>query len=142
MKSKCAALLAGMLLIGTSAEAAPITYAVSLVDLPGSLTPTLAIGGSITTDGKLGILDRSDILDWDLIGAALKPLPFGNVLFNLIPSNSVFFMNDILATPLTLSVTLNPDSILMFTATASPLAGDAVKFRSFPLPSIPASWEV
>ena len=80
MKSKCAALLAGMLVLGAieSTEATPITYAVALFNDNGGL----GIGGSITTDGKLGILDSSDILDWNLIGATQNNLSLGNLLFN------------------------------------------------------------
>jgi hypothetical protein len=73
IKAKCAALVAGMLLLGAT-NAGATTYAVSLFAgfLTDIGTTTMAIGGSITTDGKLGILSPSDIVDWDLIGARLS----------------------------------------------------------------------
>jgi hypothetical protein len=77
MKSKFAGLLAGLVLLGavTRAEATPITYAVSLFDgnaftVPGG-TVEMGVGGSITTDGTLGTLTASNIIDWDLIGTVL-----------------------------------------------------------------------
>jgi ABC-type enterobactin transport system permease subunit len=75
MKSKFLGLMVGMVLLGvTTARATPITYAVSLFDPQTSTTPLssgdgLAIGGSITTDGALGPLTASDIIDWNLIGS-------------------------------------------------------------------------
>jgi len=127
MKSKIVTLLVGMVLLGvTRAEATPITYAVSLFAPPGTQRAEIAfaIGGSITTDGKLGILDKSDILDWNLIGVEKD---FSDtILFNLIPSNSSFIINDILATANTLSLT-NLDSVLRFNAKNF---GDGVEFAS------------
>jgi hypothetical protein len=112
MKSKCAALLAGMLVLGAieSTEATPITYAVALFNDNGGL----GIGGSITTDGKLGILDSSDILDWNLIGATQNNLSLGNLLFNatgpLSGNNSTINVSNIEATPLTLALINGPSS--------------------------------
>jgi hypothetical protein len=112
MKSKCAALLAGMLVLSAieSTEATPITYAVALFNDNGGL----GIGGSITTDGKLGILDSSDILDWNLIGATQNNLSLGNLLFNatgpLSGNNSTINVSNIEATPLTLALINGPIS--------------------------------
>jgi hypothetical protein len=106
MKSNCAALLAGMLVLGAieSTEASPITYAVALFNESGGV----GIGGSITTDGKLGILDSSDILDWNLIGATQNNLVLGNLLFNttgpLSGNNGGINVSNIEATPLTLAL--------------------------------------
>jgi hypothetical protein len=111
MKSKCAALLAGMLVLGAveSTEATPITYAVALF----SDNAGMGIGGSITTDGKLGILDASDILDWNLIAATQNSL--GNWLFNatgpLSGNNSTINVSNIEATPLTLALINEPSSV-------------------------------
>jgi hypothetical protein len=111
MKSKCAALLAGMLLLGTlKAQADPITYAVAFFDG----TKKVAIGGSITTDGKLGIIDGTDILDWDLIATTQNTF-LGDNLFNstglLSGGNGIIRASDIVATPLTLALNgVNTDS--------------------------------
>jgi hypothetical protein len=75
MKSKFLAMVVGTVLLGvTRAGATPITYAVSLFDnfaqligYPNDTTGVLAVAGSITTDGKLGALSQSDILDWSLV---------------------------------------------------------------------------
>ena len=69
MKSKLlAAAMISMTLTGAS-KATPITYAVSLFD--GTPGINMGVGGSITTDGTLGTLTASNILDWDLIGTVL-----------------------------------------------------------------------
>jgi hypothetical protein len=83
MKAKCAALLAGMLLLGaTRAEATDITYAVTEF---GAVTNVfVGIGGSITTDGTLGPIGASNIVDWDLFAAD----SVGNNFLRLTPSDS------------------------------------------------------
>jgi hypothetical protein len=129
MKSKCAALLAGMLMLGTSAEAVPITYAVALFDR----NEGLGIGGSITTDGKLGILDSSDILDWNLIAATQGNPVLGNLLFNatgpLSGNNSFINVSNIEATPLTLA--LINDLSSFFEASFSFTIGSPIFIISF-----------
>jgi len=63
MKTKCAALLVGMLLLGATRAGATI-YAVPVFDLGSHV----AVGGSITTDGTVGLLNSaSHIVDWNLI---------------------------------------------------------------------------
>jgi hypothetical protein len=72
MKAKCAALLVGMFLLGaTNAKATDITYAVSEYFLSGDSFNGLftSISGSITTDGKIGSIGPTDIVDWTLIGS-------------------------------------------------------------------------
>src|ERR1700730_9044798 len=115
MKSKFAGLLAGLVLLGavTRAEATPITYAVSLFDGINGV----GVGGSITTNGTLGTLTVSDIIDWDLI-ATIAPLPgrAGTAFFDLtgplsgnnsiVPLGSI---ENVVATPLTL--TLSPNAL-------------------------------
>jgi hypothetical protein len=108
MKSKLKTALAamvGMVLLGaTNAGATPITYAVALFE---DVFFGIAIGGSITTDGTLGIIGIDNIVDWNLIGVTQGGL--GNNLFNstgpLSGNNaSAFGARDILATPLTLAL--------------------------------------
>jgi hypothetical protein len=85
----CAAL--GLFVV-SQGSATPITYAVSIFGSsppqgPGGVISTVAIGGSITTDGTLGVLtDSSHIIDWDLIGAVMAPSGSGSgsTLFNLV----------------------------------------------------------
>jgi hypothetical protein len=88
MKSKCAALVAGMLLLGAAnAGAAPITYAVSLFEtfVPGTPNSSVAVAGSITTDGTLGLLTGKDIIDWNLIASNVNGFaPQQDFLFNLL----------------------------------------------------------
>jgi hypothetical protein len=116
MKSKCAALLAGMLLLGAAnAQAAPITYAVALFG--SAANGQIGIGGSITTDGTLGILpSTANILDWDLI-VATQNSPLGNNLFHLTKADlfgGVVMNGPILATPTDLELTSDPTSELEF----------------------------
>jgi len=101
MKAKCAGLLAGLVLLGgvARAEATPITYAVALFDG----LQEMGVGGSITTDGTLGTLNSSNIMDWNLIGAALP-----GILYNLTGplsgnNSSIDVAVGIVATHLTLS---------------------------------------
>ena len=70
MKAKCAALLVGMLLLGAT-RAGATTYAVSEFFEDADGTSGVGIGGSITTDGTLGPLGASNIVDWNLFGADL-----------------------------------------------------------------------
>jgi hypothetical protein len=122
MKSKFLGLMVGMVLLGvTTARATPITYAVSLFDPQTSTTPLssgdgLAIGGSITTDGALGPLTASDIIDWNLIGSLFNL--GGNSLaghtFNLTGplsgNNSILTVAiGIIATPLSLALPTLPN---------------------------------
>ena len=125
MKSKFLTMIVGMVLLGvTTARADPITYAVTLFDDNttligyGSPVGVLAVAGSITTDGKLGALSQSDILDWSLVAVqgpafalqsqfslffqgplsfSQSPLPFAQSIISL-------FQN-VTATPLALSLT-------------------------------------
>src|SRR5262245_4444215 len=103
------AVLVALTVIATSqATASPITYAVAIF---GAGEGTLGIGGSITTDGTLGPLSASNIIDWDLIGAA-QPVPAVEVanIFQLVgplsggPNSRLQILNaNIIATPLTLA---------------------------------------
>jgi hypothetical protein len=113
MKSKFLGLMVGMVLLGvTTARATPITYAVSLFDSGAGV----AVGGSITTNGTLGILTEADIIDWNLIGVMGHS---GNAeYFNLTGPlsgnssilNAVFRIS---ATTLTLCLcSLTPDSFV------------------------------
>jgi hypothetical protein len=73
MKAKCAGLLTGLVLLGavTRADATDITYAVSEYFLTGDTFNGFftSISGSITTDGKIGSIGPTDIVDWTLIGS-------------------------------------------------------------------------
>jgi hypothetical protein len=136
MKSKCAALLAGMLVLGAieSTEATPITYAVALFNDNGGLGISgLGIGGSITTDGKLGILDSSDILDWNLIGATQNDLVLGSWLFNatgpLSGNNSHINVSNIEATPLTLALINEPNSFFEASFVVPPFGAPVLKIN-------------
>jgi hypothetical protein len=110
MKTKLTTVLVaaiiGMTLTTGAAKAAPITYAVSLFDG----TAGVGVGGSITTDGTLGALTPSNVLDWNLIGTTVNtsvPAFFFDLTGPLSGNNSQinFFVN-VVATPLTL--TFNP----------------------------------
>jgi hypothetical protein len=112
MKSKCASLLAGLVLLGgvTRAEATPITYAVSLF----SQFDDVGVGGSITTDGKLGSLGPSDILDFQLFAADLVGANFFFLNSNGAISSSVGNLVNITATPNALTLGLaGPDPIII-----------------------------
>jgi hypothetical protein len=106
-------LLTGMLLLGavTRAEATPITYAVSLFDGINEV----GVGGSITTNGTLGTLTVSDIIDWDLIATVAqptRPTAFFDLTGPLSGNNSIVPLGSIVnvvATPLTL--TLSPNAL-------------------------------
>jgi hypothetical protein len=106
MKAKCAGLLAGLVLLGgvARAEATPITYAVALFD--GS--QGVAVGGSITTDGTLGTLASSNIIDWNLIAFAWSGTTVINSFDLTGPlsghNSSIQITQGIVATPLTLSM--------------------------------------
>jgi hypothetical protein len=106
MKAKCAGLLAGLVLLGgvARAEATPITYAVALFD--GS--QGVAVGGSITTDGTLGTLASSNIIDWNLIAFAWSGTTVINSFDLTGPlsghNSSIQVIQGIVATPLTLSI--------------------------------------
>ena len=80
LKRRTQAVLVALTVIATSqATASPITYAVAIF---GVGEGTLGIGGSITTDGTFGPLSASNIIDWDLIGAA-QPVDAANI-FQLV----------------------------------------------------------
>jgi hypothetical protein len=101
MKSKFLAVMVGMVLLGMS-RAKATTYAVSLFE--NDIFAQVAVGGSITTDGALGTLAASDIIDWDLIGVAL-PGSFFALTGPLSGNNSkLLSISNIFATPLTLSM--------------------------------------
>jgi hypothetical protein len=68
-------LLVGMFLLGGPTTAGATTYAVAFFN--GSI----GIGGEITTDGTLGIINAFNIIDWNLIGATQNSLQ-GNNLMN------------------------------------------------------------
>jgi hypothetical protein len=104
LNTALAAAMIGMALTGTT-EAGPITYAVALFS--GGGFPT-SIGGSITTDGTLGVISRANIIDWNLIGA-FPDNPPDDFIFNVTGPLSgtpagALNAQDILATPLTLSL--------------------------------------
>jgi hypothetical protein len=124
MTLKRAALIASMLLLGpTTAGADPITYAVGL-SVPTGQNAGLAVAGSITTDGAMGPLQASYVLDWYLIGVVEEIVGSTNAFFTLLgplstdslgnhgPNSSVENLFNIVATPLTLSLggplTLDP----------------------------------
>jgi len=110
MKSKLlAAAMISMTLTG-AAKATPITYAVSLFDG----TAGVGVGGSITTDGTLGALTPSNVVDWNLIGTSVNTVlsipPFFFDLTGPLSGNNSqlnFFFN-VVATPLTLALVPNP----------------------------------
>jgi hypothetical protein len=81
-------------------------------------TGTIGIGGSITTDGTLGILpSTANILDWDLIVATQNSPQVGNNLFHLTKADlfgGVVMNGPILATPTDLELTSDPTSELEF----------------------------
>jgi len=115
MKSKLlAAAMISMTLTGAS-KATPITYAVSLFD--GTPGINMGVGGSITTDGTLGTLTASNILDWDLIGTVLQTpclISGCNTLFNLtgpLSGNNSTLVEalNIVAAPLTLTLGFGAD---------------------------------
>ena len=109
LKRRTQAVLVALTVIATSqATASPITYAVAIF---ATGEGTLGIGGSITTDGTLGPLSASNIIDWNLIGAA-QPVPAVEVanIFQLVgplsggPNSSVQILNaNIIATLSTLA---------------------------------------
>jgi hypothetical protein len=71
MKGKYVSLLAGTFLVCANAKANDITYAVSESFLTGDSFNGFftSISGSITTDGKIGSIGPSNIVDWTLIGS-------------------------------------------------------------------------
>lgn len=127
MKAKCAALLAGVLLLGaTNAGAAPITYAVSEFNGgPGS--QQVAIGGSITTDGTLGALSDSNILDWSLIGTSVFN-GTSTAFFLMTPSSGSFVgVQDVTATANALTIG-TPFGSLLFNQTEVALGIEQILF--------------
>jgi hypothetical protein len=132
MKTKCAALLAGMLLFGaTNAGAAPITYAVS--EFNGGLqTNQVAIGGSITTDGTLGALSDSNILDWSLIGTSTFN-GTSTAFFLMTPSSGSFVgVQDVTATANALTLG-TPFGSLLFNQTEAALGVEQILFAANPV---------
>ena len=121
MKSKLlAAAIISVALTG-AAKATPITYAVSEFFENPSLTFGQSIAGSITTDGTLGLLVPSNILDWNLVSIQFTrtfnpPNPatsnitqyydyLGPLSGGSNPPNSVLTtVQNIVATPLTLAL--------------------------------------
>jgi hypothetical protein len=68
MKATCAALLASAFLVcATNARADEITYAVS--EFLNEAGAFVSISGFIATDGKIGSIGPSNIVDWTLIGS-------------------------------------------------------------------------
>jgi hypothetical protein len=68
MKATCAALLASTFLVcATNARADEITYAVS--EFLNGAGAFVSISGFIATDGKIGSIGPSNIVDWTLIGS-------------------------------------------------------------------------
>jgi hypothetical protein len=122
MKAKRAALLVGMLLLGTArAQANEITYAVTeWTFFEGELN---SISGSITTDGTIGPIGPSNILDWTLVGSSTDfvpglgaPVGLSFADFVLQPENSsVVTAVNITATAnaLTLNLGPNPPSLIV-----------------------------
>jgi hypothetical protein len=105
LKRSAQVVLVALTVFATSqATASTITYAVSIFESVGPFT--LGIGGSITTDGTLGLLTPKNIIDWDLIGAA-QETPNASI-FNLVgplsggPNSTVTIGTNIIATPSTL----------------------------------------
>jgi|SRR6516165_8626158 hypothetical protein len=120
MKSKLlAAAMISMTLTG-AAKATPITYAVSEFFQTANRTVNQSVAGSITTDGTLGLLGPSNIIDWNLVSTQFTTVfnPPGGVssvtqFFDYLgplsrgsnPPNSVLTaVDNIIATPLTLAV--------------------------------------
>jgi hypothetical protein len=103
-----AAAIIGITLTGTT-KATPITYAVAIFD--GS-TPGAGVGGSITTDGTLGLLTPSNVIDWNLIGTGLNGTssPFFFDLTGPLSGNNsqINFFFNVVAAPLTLTFVPNP----------------------------------
>ena len=114
MKSKLlAAAMISMALTGAS-KATPITYAVSLFENDVKLDMIVSIAGSITTDGTLGPLTASNIIDWSLVGVAANFLGLRGIdQFNgplSHPHNSLILdARNIVATPTTLALGPNAD---------------------------------
>jgi len=107
-RSAQAVLVASVVFATSQATASSITYAVAVF---GDGEGRLGIGGSITTDGTLGSLSASNIIDWNLIGAA-QPVPTAEVasIFQMVgplsggPNSTLLLLNaNIIATPLTLA---------------------------------------
>jgi len=113
-----------MLLLGTSAEATPITYAVS--EFSGGQFDGLSIGGSITTDGTLGPLTPSNIKDWSLIGTLIQSTT-AIAFFLFGPNNSNVDLFDVTATALTLDLGV-PGGVLSFTGDGGAEASEALFF--------------
>lgn len=109
LKRRTQAVLVALAVFATSqATASTITYAVSIFGV-NAVGNTLGIGGSITTDGTLGPLSASNIIDWDLIGAT-KNTGGQASIFNLVgplsggPNSRVQILTvNIIATPSTLA---------------------------------------
>jgi hypothetical protein len=136
MKSKLlAAAMISMTLTG-AAKATPITYAVSEFFENQNLTFGQSIAGSITTDGTLGALASSNILDWNLVSIQFtRTFNFPNPPISNItqyydylgplsggsnPPNSVLTtVNNIIATPLTLAVGITPGNPANFQINAA-----------------------
>jgi hypothetical protein len=102
MKINRVGLILAMLLLGPTTAGAE-TYAVSIFGTG------VGVGGSITTDGALGALQASDILDWDLVVTDInftQPL-----LFNLVgplsggPNSTIPLFFSVSATSNTLFLT-------------------------------------
>ena len=131
MKSKLTTALAAAMISMTltgAAKATPITYAVSEFIQNANRTFGQSIGGSITTDGTLGLLSASNILDWNLVSTQLTtvfnpPNPgvstvtqFYDYLGPLsnpgaaFPNSVLTAVDNIIATPLTLAVSRTPIS--------------------------------
>jgi hypothetical protein len=66
-------LLAGVLVAATAAQAANVTYTISLPAITGS-----GVTGTITTDGNTGNLAQSDIVDWSITFADHNTINSGN----------------------------------------------------------------
>ena len=109
MKSKLlAAAMISMTLTGAS-KATSITYAVSLFDNEGATVGTVAVAGSITTDGTLGPLAASNIVDWSLVGVLGNPFGvlegFAQLNGPLSHQNSLIIIaRDIVAAPTALAL--------------------------------------
>jgi len=79
------ALFGAATLWAPQASADPVTYAISLFGVDQTNGATVAVAGSITTDGTLGLItERTHILDWNVVGAVLGGQGTGSTLFDLV----------------------------------------------------------
>jgi hypothetical protein len=113
MKAKCLALLTAMIVFGAEAKATPITYAVSLFENdPGVIQQSIA--GSITTDGTLGMLSATNIIDWNLIAVHIMSSPtFVDLTGPLSGNNSALGIPGAPAVPPVQNITASANALAL-----------------------------